>query len=226
MIFAATVAGLFAPLLAADVELWLKLTFAAVAGLIWLVNQIFKEARKPGQAPRPPAPPQQQRPQPGLEDVQEFLRRAAEQRQRDAQPQRPKQKPPKLPKKPQQQQPRKPKTIARPLQSEAIDEPMRERSVGEHVKKHLDPQVFKERSRHLSSVAEAPSQIASHTQQVFDHQVGRLARGTESDDDPATEGPRLAPTPAAAIAAMLANPDSLRQAFILGEIFRRPDETR
>jgi hypothetical protein len=59
---------------------------------------------------------------------------------------------------------------------------------------------------------------------VFDHQVGRLTTGTESDDDPATEGPQRALPPAAAIATLFANPESAKQAFILGEIFRRPDD--
>lgn len=235
----ALVAAWFAPLLADAI--WLELTFAAIAGLLWLLNQIFGAANKAGQPgpQRPGAPPvpqrPQQQPQPGLEDVQEFLRRASEQRQRESQrqqqpakakqqrsqQQRPQQK---KPPQPSQQQQRKPKTIARPLTAEVAQDPMREPSVGAHVQKHLSEKPFQDRSTHLSQVAEAPSQIDSHLHQVFDHQVGRLTTGTESDDDPASEGPRAAVTPAVAIGYMLGNPDSARQAFILGEILRRPDD--
>ncbi len=101
---------------------------------------------------------------------------------------------------------------------------MRERSVGAHVQKHLSTKAFQDRSSHLSQVAEAPSQLETHQHQVFDHNVGRLTTGTESDDDPATEGPASALVPAAAIAKLLANPESAKQAFILGEIFRRPED--
>ncbi|MDZ4781151.1 MAG: hypothetical protein SGJ19_12930 [Planctomycetia bacterium] len=222
----------WAPLLAADLETWLKLTFAAVAGLIWIVNQLVNNAKK-NQAPpvpRPAQPPVPQRPQPGLEDVQDFLRRAAEQRQREAQraaqPPKPKQQRPATPKKAPAQTPKKPRQLAKPLSAEVVAEPMRERSVGEHVQKHLDSSQFQQRSSHLSQVAEAPSQIGSHLQHVFDHQVGRLTTGTESDDDPATEGAAVPVTAAAAIARMLSQPESAKQAFILGEIFRRPDSTR
>jgi hypothetical protein len=222
----------WAPLLAADLETWLKLTFAAVAGLIWLVNQLVSNAKK-NQAPPVPRQAQQpvpQRPQPGLEDVQDFLRRAAEQRQREAQraaqPPKPKQQRPQSPKKGPAQTPKKSRPLAKPLSAEVVDEPMRERSVGEHVQRHLSTSQFQERSSHLSQVAEKPSEIGSHLQQVFDHQVGRLTTGTESDDDPATEGAPVQVSPATAIARMLAQPESAKQAFILGEIFRRPESTR
>ncbi len=219
--------GWIPPLLAADVETWLKLTFAAVAFLIWAINQLVSNAKKQA-PPQAPQPMQQQRPQPGLEDVQDFLRRATEQRQREVQkpPQPPKQRQPRpAQKKGPPQPPKKPKTIAKPLSAEVIDEPMRERSVGAHVQKHLDTKAFQVRSSHLSQVAEAPSQLESHQHQVFDHRVGRLTQGIESDDDPATEGPASALVPAAAIAKLLANPESAKQAFILGEIFRRPEST-
>ncbi len=223
----------WAPLLAADLETWLKLTFAAVAGLIWLVNQLVNNAKK-NQAPpvpRPAQPPAPQRPQPGLEDVQDFLRRAAEQRQREAQraaqpPPKPKQQRPATPKKGPAQTPKKSKPLARPLSAEVVEEPMRERTVGEHVQRHLSTSQFQERSSHLSQVAEKPSEIDSHLHQTFDHQVGRLTTGTESDDDPATEGAPVPVSAAATIARMLSQPESAKQAFILSEIFRRPESTR
>lgn len=223
----------FAPLLAAGAGIWIELTIAAIAGLLWLVNQIFNNANKPGQPPvqqRPNVPPVPQKKQPGLDDVQEFLRRAAEQRQRPPQQkekdqrkqQRPLQQQPK--KSPQQQGSRKQKSQPRPLEAEVVQEPMRERSVSAHVQKHLDPQEFKNRSEQLSSVASAPSQIDSHLHQVFDHQVGRLTRGIEADDDPAREGPQAGLPPSAAIATLFANPESFRQAFILSEILRPLDD--
>lgn len=223
--------GLFAPLLAAGgAGFWVELTIMAIAGLLWLVNQIFNNANKPGQPPvqqRPNAPPVPQKKQPGLDDVQEFLRRAAEQRQRPQQKEQRKQQRQQQQKKaPQQQGQRKQKAQSQPVRVEVVEDPMRERTVSAHVSKHLDSKGFGERSAHLSQVAEAPSQIGSHLQQVFDHQVGRLTRGSESDDDPATEGPLVAATPASSIAAMLANPDSARQAFILSEILRPLDERR
>lgn len=218
------------PLLAADVETWLKLTFAAVAGLIFLINQLVSIAKKNQAPPAPRQAPQPvpQRPQPGLEDVQDFLRRAAEQRQREAQrpPQPPKQKQPRpqQPKKGPAQTPKKqPQRLAKPLTAEVVEDPLRERTVSQHVQRHLSTSEFQERSSHLSQVAEKPSEIDSHLHQVFDHQVGRLTKGIEADDDPAKEGPVAPLTPAAMIGRMLANPESAQQAIILGEILRRPE---
>jgi hypothetical protein len=55
----------------------------------------------------------------------------------------------------------------------------------------------------------------------FDHSLGRLSESA------ATSEPVLQPvndTPAGQIAAMLANPEGVRQAVILNEILRRPSD--
>jgi hypothetical protein len=183
--------------------------------LLWIVNQLFNNANKPGQPPlqqRPGAPPIPQKKQPGLDDVQEFLRRAAEQRQRPQQKeqkklQRPQQQQAKK-QQPQQQGQKKQKSQPRQPQVEVVAEPLRARS---------EP---------LSTVGAGPSVMDAHLHQVFDHQVGRLTQGTESDDDPATEGRAVGLPPAVAIAALFNNPESFRQAFILSEILRPLDDHR
>jgi hypothetical protein len=207
------IVGVFPPLLGAA-GFWIELTIAAIAGLLWLVNQIFNNANKPGQPPlqqRPGAPPIPPKKQPGLDDVQEFLRRAAEQRQRPQQKEQKKQQRPQqqqAKKQPQQQGQKKQRSQSRPPRVEVVPEPLRERADAH------------------SSVGDGRSVMDAHLHQVFDHQVGRLTHGTESDDDPATEGRIVALPPAAAIATLFANPESFRQAFILSEILRPLDDHR
>jgi hypothetical protein len=69
-------------------------------------------------------------------------------------------------------------------------------------------------------VIEEDQQFDVQLKAKFDHTVGTLAAGQTVASSELV--PVDSPTPAGQIAAMLANPDGVRQAIILNEILRRP----
>lgn len=80
-----------------------------------------------------------------------------------------------------------------------------------------------EQPPHLGKrIIEEDEQFDSQLKAKFDHTVGTL---TESSSKPQAAGAAPAPTtPAAQIAALLANPEGVRQAMVLNEILRRPSD--
>jgi hypothetical protein len=59
----------------------------------------------------------------------------------------------------------------------------------------------------------------------FDHELGTLSSRGREPAAPAAQPVATGPTSAAAqLAAMLANPEGLRQAVMMNEILRRPSE--
>jgi hypothetical protein len=69
-------------------------------------------------------------------------------------------------------------------------------------------------------VIEEDQQFDVKLKAKFDHSVGTLAAGQTVASSELV--PVETPTPAGQIAAMLANPDGVRQAIVLNEILRRP----
>jgi hypothetical protein len=103
--------------------------------------------------------------------------------------------------------------------------PRRRQSVAEHVAEQVTSHT-----RDLAAKASQLGQrIAVEDQQFdvqikakFDHTVGTLA---DSTVPPATEqSPPPSDSPAAQLAALLANPSGIRQAVLINEILRRPSE--
>jgi hypothetical protein len=97
------------------------------------------------------------------------------------------------------------------------------RSVAQHMRGTED---IAEHTRHLGEeVDAADNKMAAHLHQVFDHKVGDLKKSTmEAAAASPSQAARDAPLPgAASIARMLADPQSLRNAFIMAEILKRPD---
>jgi hypothetical protein len=72
----------------------------------------------------------------------------------------------------------------------------------------------------------ADDKLEAHLHQVFDHKVGDLKRSTmEAGAISPSQAARDAPLPGAvSIAAMLVDPQSLRNAILMAEILRRPEE--
>lgn len=109
-----------------------------------------------------------------------------------------------------------------------------DRSVAEHVRQRIGTEKFdRVRPELTGETALADDRMAEHVHEVFDHQVSRLADTPgESASLPAAEeaetpDDRVTPIPATAaagLAAMLADPGSLRQAIVLNEILQRPEE--
>lgn len=72
-----------------------------------------------------------------------------------------------------------------------------------------------------SRVKQADEQFDRQLQKKFDHELGSLASRPSAAPVEPTPQP---PSPATQIAAMLANPDGVRQAVILNEILHRPTD--
>lgn len=76
-------------------------------------------------------------------------------------------------------------------------------------------------SEHLGEgPGQADEKLAEHLHKKFDHSVGRLAQSSQEQQSPASQAREE--SPAASIAAALRDPTNVRRAFIYGEIFNRP----
>jgi len=106
-------------------------------------------------------------------------------------------------------------------------------NVGDHVARHINTADFGERLSHLGEeVDHADERMESHLQGYFEHALGDLgattSRATEStlDPDPAAPsrsgGPRKRPP--FNIRRLLRSPTSIRDAIVLSEILRKPED--
>lgn len=231
------------PLLA-DIE-W-KIIISIVVGLIYLINYILNAAGK-AQPPKPPRAEPRPRPRPQVpvvaaaggrqelnDEVGEFLRRAAQKRGggRPAEMEvvRPESRGSQRPR--VAQEARAKAAAGSVVEAQTVDEGPLGGKVPALAERHLDSRELAERASHLSHVDQADEEMQSHLQQVFDHQLGSLAPRLADSAEPAagdhatapSEAPTAMPTTAEALAVLLSNPQSLRGAVILTEIFRRPTE--
>jgi hypothetical protein len=122
----------------------------------------------------------------------------------------------------------------KPLAAEVIPETPVGAGVSQHVQEYIDTGGFTQRSGQLGKeVTSEVSQMDEHMHEVFDHEVSRLAgRPGEAaaplavQDSPLPEDQQagLPPLTAGGLAAMLGDPNSIRQIIVLNEILRRPEE--
>lgn len=207
-----------------DLE-WVKFLVPIVAFVIYVLNQLLsgagKTAKKPMQQPqqRPP----RNRPPQGRQDVndevRDFLQRASEGK-RDM-----------------RSQSQEPSRAARRLQkqslevvdAEAIDEPPTGERVRSHVAQHLNTREFEQRAAQMAQ-AERTSELAlqSHMHKTSDHQLGTLAPAATADPPRAQDDEQVgdsgAPSTAQNFVELLRNPTQVRQAIIMNEILRRPED--
>jgi hypothetical protein len=117
------------------------------------------------------------------------------------------------------------------VEAELIEVELADRTdrVGRSVEQHMrGTQQIAAHTEQLGDEIElADDKLEAHLHQVFDHKVGHLKKSTmepaaASPSQPARETP---PPAAASIAQLLANPQSFRNAFILSEILKRPEES-
>jgi hypothetical protein len=216
------------PLFAVN-EDWVKIVILAIGGLIYLINHFLGAAKAQQRRPmRPEGRPEARPPRPravgGRQDVPdevaEFLKRAAEKRTATAQAE------------PRPGQPRRVADSPAGLPSAEIVEA---RAIEElpsgrwpnPMQPHLESSDLAERSGHSASADRADAAFHAHMQ-VFEHQVGRFHESaanaspgeTHSDAAPQT----INAPPNEVFAALLSDPQSLRQAIILNEIIERPVE--
>ena len=126
---------------------------------------------------------------------------------------------------------KKPAPPARPSSAAAKERSVAQRtarpeheSVAEHVQEHVDASmraIAQHSSQLGQSVIRADEQFDDELHSKFDHELGSLSQRHDkrmSEQEAAPE-PK---TPAQQIAAMLTNPEGVRQAIVLNEILRRP----
>jgi hypothetical protein len=227
------------PLIAAAQD-WLTFIIPIVLFIVWVLNQVIGRLAQPQNPPvrRPVAQPQQPpRPQPDKvdEEIEAFLRRAAQTRGQQPRPAKPARPAPSAP--PRTLVPRgEPVSTARRgandlVQVEMVDEeeegPAGSRgiSVSEHVQRHLDTREFQQRASTITKVDQADEQLEQRLHQHFDHRVGTLGGPTDAKQIAAAASAAATATKitAGGVYAMLKDPNSLRNAIILQEILRRPE---
>lgn len=151
-----------------------------------------------------------------LEEIEEFLRRAAEKRADAMQP-------PGQPKRPAKVEYIDPDVVdVEIVEPEIVDTRPHTGGVSDHVAQHLDTSSYEVRESRLGrQIGQADEKLESHLHEKFDHRLGAL--------DP--DGARMAsdapdyevPATPSEIAQLLGNPDSIRNAIILNEILRLPE---
>lgn len=177
------------------------------------------------------------------DEVEEFLRRVAQMRaqaeaQQRAQQQRPRQQQPPqrpAPPPPPQRPPARLVPASPPdsvyeviTEAEVVDAELAEQGdrVGRQVARDLrGTEAIAEHTRHLGEeVDQADDKLEAHLHQVFDHQLGRLKKTATDAPAPPAPSDRPPAYSAANIAQLLLSPDNIRNAIILGEILKRPDD--
>jgi hypothetical protein len=218
----------FSPLLAdaGDVieiaALILIVVIPAVAQMIAKVKQAQQPPAKG--PPRPGQPPKRPAPADVANEIEDFLKKAAQKRDLK--------RPSPIPARPA---PRKVDKIEKPVKAEVVADRPVGGVVEQHVQKYLDAEEFQRRESQLGEeVAQSDREIDQHLHQVFDHDVSQLATlPGEAAAAPVAVGPmeltgpsqeEIPPLFASGLFESLSNPDALRQAIVLNEILHRPEE--
>jgi hypothetical protein len=175
------------------------------------------------------------------DEVEEFLRRVAQMRaqaeaQARAQQQRPRPAAPPPPPPPQQVAParlvpaRSELSVQEPAQAEIVDAELADSGerVGRQVARDMrGTEQIASHARQLGDeVDQADEKLEAHLHQVFDHQLGRLKKTATDQAAPAASAAKRLGFTAGSIADLLHSPENLRNAIILGEILKRPEELR
>lgn len=173
-------------------------------------------------------------------NIEEFLKRAAERRKQQQQNRPP---PP--------AQPQKARRVVEPAEVEIVDpiqvvkpaksrskprkslsqkrpnlkRDMRDQSVSEHVRQHIDTRDVSEHADHLGErIQDVDDQVSERIHRKFDHDVGQLDdMPTVQDDEVATVTDTQYSRLANDLLKMLSNPESVRQAILVSEILSRPN---
>jgi len=229
----------FVPLLAdVDIGELIKLIIIFLIFIVPAIGQIMAKVRRV-QPPAGGAKPQ--RPPAGgvAEEIEQFLRRVAGERQaaKPPAPQRPQQAPVAQAARPPAAKPKGAKPAAKPVlktppqtaQAPAGTARPVVGQIEEHVKQRLSTDKLQARTQRLGvEVAQADRQIEQHLHKVFDHDLSRLpaapSGGEAAGEPPAQQAPEVPPTLAAGLPALLSSGMAISQAIVLSEIIRRPEE--
>ncbi|MFV2069743.1 MAG: hypothetical protein ACC645_22485 [Pirellulales bacterium] len=221
-------------LLAVDLGTVIQAMVVIVPVVFWVLSQVLGDAqakKPPVRKPRQPKPVAKNRPPDLTQEIESFLRRAAERRQG---------KPPAdvevlVPPTPVERRrvrptrPVRAEVVAAELvQSRPVETLTSRHEVAEHVRQHLDTDAVTDHATRLGEeVGLADDKLDARLRKKFDHQLGNLRQQDSMmnpyarRDEVATTTSRSALT-AATLAEILGNPHTAQQAVILSEILRRP----
>jgi len=169
-----------------------------------------------------------------MSEIEEFLKRAAAMRARQAQQTA---RPPVAPVRPTPQ-PARLVELAEVEDAEVVEaEEVSGDDVAELVNRHLDTGAFRERASHLGeSVKSADEGFESHLHQTFEHRLGSLGASTSAAEDSVLDDDENQAKAANAkdsvkraessqeILTLLRSPQALRNAIIMAEIITPPRE--
>jgi hypothetical protein len=237
-----------APLLAVDIGELLKAIVPILFLIIWVISQVIGEQGKrqqPGKGPK--QRPQGGRPRPKgvAQEIEDFLRRAAQQRagggpaEAEKGPAAPTAEgrqpggaaPPDERLRPLQRRPLRDRP-ERPLKPKAVDQvvevlPSRD-DIAESVERHLGGDRLGQHAEQLGDeIRDVDREVEERLHKKFDHQVGSLATDTQRRDAAAGSG-GLPEIPASGqavreLVALLRNPRGARHAILVSEILNRPE---
>ena len=176
------------------------------------------------------------------DEVEEFLRRVAQMRaqaEAQARGQQQQRRPQPAPPQPPPAKPLVPPPPARlvparqevvylePAEAEIVDAELTEigDSVGRHVTQHLSgtQQIGAHAQQLGHEVDLADDKLEARLHQVFDHQLGQL-KSTASSTAAAPHASLAADVTVSEMLQMLRSPQSIRDAIVMAEVLRRPDD--
>jgi hypothetical protein len=239
---------LFQPLLAVDLT---HIAITLVVLFFAVMKQLFdssKEASKKKTVANAAPRPQQPQPQPGPKgpvqgggqadplrsQVEEFLRRASQPPGKEPPRQQPQRRPPSEIELLVEGEKRLRTSPAAAAATAAVAadkrrtarRPSKRQTVAEHVEQQVaarSQSIAQNASSLGQRIVTEDQQFDNQLKAKFDHRLGALSV-TAAPLTSAEQQAAAPETPAAQIAAMLANPDGVRQAVILNEILRRPSD--
>jgi hypothetical protein len=101
----------------------------------------------------------------------------------------------------------------------------RRQSIAEHVEEQVaarSKNIARQASRLGNRISNEDKQFDDQVKAKFDHTLGTLAETTAAPTATPSTAAAANDTPARQIAALLANPEGIRQAIVVNEIMRRP----
>ncbi len=237
--------------LLADVEDILQPLIPIVIFIAWAVGQwLMKkggaaQAQKPG-APKPgPQPPRGARPDQLSNEIEKFLRRAA---QKQAGQQAGRQQAEVAVAEPvvvaqvvEPDEPPRRLVTAELISAEPIEQVPSGRGVAAHVEEHVGGSAFEEHTSRLGEeVGLANDKLEDRLHATFDHRVGRLSElpsattgatltqdpyeETSGDDESERRNDPISAGDVSPILPIFSGPEDVRRAIIFNEIFQRPED--
>jgi len=221
-----------APVLAFGMGDFFRAAIPVVFLIIWVISQVIGEQAKrpqPGKGAKPR--PGGRRPPKGVaQEIEEFLKRAAQQRGGGKPADVEVMRPPRAAagqgrrgvEKPAWQQPLEPAAVDR-----AVEVLPTRNEIAESVERHLGGDLLGEHAEQLGDeIREVNGEVEQRLHEKFDHRVGHLT--TQPHAMPAAQvipavGTGVDTKAAAEVIALLRDPRGVRKAIIVSEVLNRPE---